>query len=299
MRKAIVRVVLIALLSVSASFAQPGDISPQAIVVNPAPSFDVDVWLDRAPDRNGLPTYRVGEPIRVGVRVSEGNYVYLFSVSSSGEVVQILPNRFSDGRDAFLPAGETRYFPPDRADYTFAVDAPGGLAKVVAVASRDPLDTRSLASFNNERDLLATSQLGDEGFARALSIVVRPLPQKDWATATAQFQVVTGRTDRAPRQKAPVDPLNPYLDLMPYPGSVVTSQSSGRKDSESTFSSNARLHDVYEHFHQQLVRAGWRRTEIDRDKDEVEAEYRRKSMEFELELESKGRNRYTLEIDFD
>src|SRR5690606_29237439 len=174
----VVRLVFAASLLGSAALAQHVDFSPRAIVVNPRPSFDVDVWVDRAPDRGGIPTYAVGEPITVGVRTSEGGYVYLFSVSSTGEVVQILPNRFAEGRDAFLAAGETRYFPPAGARYTFAVDAPGGLAKVIAVASRQPLDTRTLASFGSERDFLATSRPGEEGFARALSIVVRPLPQE-------------------------------------------------------------------------------------------------------------------------
>ena len=51
--------------------------------------------------------------------------------------------------------------------------------------------------------------------------------------------------------------------------------------------------------YQQLVRDGWRRTDIDRDDDEIEAEYRRDRQKFELELEREARNRYVLDIDFD
>ena len=295
----IFRYVLAAALLGSAAHAQRVDFSPQAIVVNPVPSFDVDVWVDRAPERGGPPTYEVGEPIQVGVRTGESGYVYLFSVSATGEVVQILPNRLDGGRDAYLAAGETRYFPPAGARYTFSVDPPGGLAKVIAVASREPLETRTLASFDSERDLLATSQLGEEGFARALSIVVRPLPQESWVTDTAQYYVATRAAPEPPRRRPAAEPLNAYLDLMPYPGSTVTRQQGGRRDSESSFTSNARLRDIYEHFHDQLVRSGWRRTDLDRDDDEIEAEYRRGRMEFELELEARGRNRFTLEIDFD
>ena len=96
-----------------------------------------------------------------------------------------------------------------------------------------------------------------------------------------------------------MEPLNAYLGLMPYPNSTVTRQKSDRKDSESSFTSSARLRDIYDHFHRQLVQNGWRRTDLDRDDDEIEAEYRRGREKFELELEAKNRNRFELEIDFD
>ena len=172
-------------------------ISPQAIVVNPLPEFDVEVFVDRDPGGRGSPSYAVGDSIEIGVRVSEDAYVYLFSISAGGEVVQILPNRFDDaGRNNFVRANQTAYFPPRGARYSYVVDPPTGLAKVIAVASKREIDTRTLASFQTERDFQATSQLGEEGFARALSIVVRPLPQQDWVTSTALYYV--GRTPAQP-----------------------------------------------------------------------------------------------------
>ena len=212
---------LIAMLLGAGAAAQRAEPSPQAIVVNPAPSYRVSVWLDRAPEALDIPRYEVGDPVRIGVRTDEDAYVYLFSVSANGDVVQILPNRFDGGRDAFQSAGTTRLFPPSGAAYTFTADAPGGLARVVALASRRPLDTGTLASFDSEHDLLATSQLGPEGFARALAIVVTPLPQESWVTATAEFYVGTAPGyELTPRQVEEF--LNSHLRLAPYPGSVVT-----------------------------------------------------------------------------
>lgn len=298
MRSLVAHVVLAGLLLGSSALAQRVEITPQAIVVNPVPSYEVSVWLDRAPNGRSVPTYEVGDPVRIGVRTSQDAYVYLFSVSASGEVVQILPNRFDDGRDAFLTAGTTRLFPAPGANYTFTADAPGGLAKVVALASQRPLDTRTLADFRSERDLLATSQLGEDGFAQALSIVVRPLPQESWVTATAQFRVSTGaRPPVSPRPSSVF--LNDYLGLTPYPGSVITRQEDKRRDSESRFTVNARLDAVYAQLHEQLIADGWRRRDIERDDDEIEAEYRRGREKFELELKSEGRDRFKLEIDFD
>jgi hypothetical protein len=186
------------LAALSMAFAQRIVISPQAIVVNPLPDFEVEVFVDRDPTGARTPSYAVGESIQIGVRVSEDAYVYLFSISAGGEVVQILPNRFdAAGRDNFLRADRTVYFPPPGARYEFAVDPPTGLAKVIAVASKRPLDTGTLARFQTERDFQATSHLGEEGFARALSIVVRPLPQDAWVTSTALYYV-----GRAPAQAA-------------------------------------------------------------------------------------------------
>ncbi|HEX7022533.1 MAG TPA: PEGA domain-containing protein [Trueperaceae bacterium] len=188
-------VVLFALVSMA--FAQNVVISPQSIVVNPRPSFDVDVFLDKGSSGGGVPVYNIGENIRIGVRVSEAAYIYLFNVRSTGEVVQILPNRFDQsGRNNYLQAGQTVYFPPQGARYNFEVDGPSGLDKVIAVASKDQLDVSQLAQFQSEGDF-ARSNLGEKSFAQTLSIIVTPLPQAAWVTDTALFYV--GQQPPAPQ----------------------------------------------------------------------------------------------------
>lgn len=177
-------------LLASVAFAQDSVvISPQSIVVNPKPSFNVEVFVDRDASGERAPTYQIGENIQIGVRVSDSAYVYLFNVRSSGEIVQILPNRFDEaGQNNFVQGGQTKYFPADNADYTFSVEGPRGLDKVIAVASKDPLDTRQLVSFSNNPNF-ASSNSGEESFAQGLSIVVRPKPQDSWVTDTALFYV--------------------------------------------------------------------------------------------------------------
>jgi hypothetical protein len=172
-----------------ASAQQGPVISPQAIIVNPVPAYEVEVFVDKDPSGQGTPSYAVGEPISVGVRVSEDAYVYLFNVRSDGAVNQILPNNYDTaGQNNFVRGGETKYFPPPGADYQFQAGAPEGLDKVIAVASQEPLDTSTLASFEADPNF-ASSTLGEEGFADALSIIVRPLPQDDWVSDTALFYV--------------------------------------------------------------------------------------------------------------
>jgi hypothetical protein len=168
-KKAIV--LLVSLLALVA-YAQPRIVvSPQRIVVNPTPS------------------YQIGEAISIGVRVSETAYVYVFNVRSNGAVDQIIPNRYDqDGQNNYVQAGEAKYFPPRGARYAFNVDGPNGLDKVIAVASRTQLDTNQLANFNADPKF-ASSNIGEQGFVQSFSIVVTPIAQNDWVTDTALMYV--------------------------------------------------------------------------------------------------------------
>jgi hypothetical protein len=174
---------------VGAAAAQGIVFSPRAIIVNPAPTFDVQVWLDKDTTGLGSPVYAVGEAIRISVQPSEDAYIYLYSIGADGEVVQILPNRFdAAGANNFVRAGNVRTFPPTDARYTFSVTPPQGLAKVIAVASRSPLNVSSLLSFRASAEF-ASGRLGEEGFASALSIIINPVPSRDWVSATALYYV--------------------------------------------------------------------------------------------------------------
>jgi hypothetical protein len=121
------------------------------------------------------------------VRPSEDAYVYLFSFSADGELVQVLPNRFDGGSTPSCAPADTRTFPPEGARYSFNVAPPRGLAKVIAVASREPLDVSTLASFRTEADFATSSaaRTPSPGAAHHRA----PLPQNDWVSATALYYV--------------------------------------------------------------------------------------------------------------
>ncbi len=184
--------VLIFAIFIGLSFAQESVvISPQSIVVNPkaTPSFTVDVWVDKDPSGNATPRYAIGENISISVKVSEQAYVYLFDIRSNGEIDQILPNNFdTQGQSNLLAAGQIKTFPHPDAPYTFKVDGPAGLDKLFVVASKDPLAVTTLASFNNDPNF-ASSNLGQQGFAQTLSIIVAPKPANSWVTDAVSFIV--------------------------------------------------------------------------------------------------------------
>lgn len=181
------RLLMFLLFLLPVAYAQGIVVSPQAIVVNPRPSFGVDVWLDRDTSGDSTPSYQIGDEIGISVRPAEASFVYLFDVKSTGEITQIFPNRYDS--DNYLRAGETRTFPPSGARYVFNIAPPRGLSKVIAVASRTELDTRTLASFQNESDMFPQSSIGESGFIQSFAIVVRPVPQQDWVTDTALYYV--------------------------------------------------------------------------------------------------------------
>jgi hypothetical protein len=274
--------------------AQPQiTVSPQSIVVNPLPSFTTEVFVDKDSSGNGTPSYGIGEAISIGVRVSEASYVYVFNVKSTGEIRQILPNRYdADGQNNYLQAGETKYFPPRGARYAFNVDGPNGLDKVIAVASRSQLDTHQLADFVDDSGF-ASSTIGQDGFAQTFSIVVTPIPQADWVTDTALFNVGSGQAVAPQPTPQPGTVLfnNPYL--LAYPGSSVTYLDA----QEAEFEVDAGLTDVYTNFHNQMTQAGWQRVGLEIKNNRAQASYQLNGQYLELELKGLGASgKYRLEI---
>ena len=189
MKRLIPIALVAAALGLGAVGASPARVGAQSIIVNPAPYTDLTVrtWVDRDAAARGNSTYRVGDLIRVGVSVSRDAFVYLFNVSSQGEVSLILPNGYSDGEN-FLHAGETRTFPPLGAGYQFRVDGPAGYDRVLALASTEELDMNELYQVEAQ-GFYDVRVRGTQDLARALSIAVEPVLSRSWVTAFVQYRV--------------------------------------------------------------------------------------------------------------
>jgi hypothetical protein len=292
------RLFILLLMLCTSALAQIVTTDPQSIVINPIPSFAVDIFVDKDPSGSGAPNYAIGEAISIGVRVAEASYVYLFNVRNTGEVRQLIPNRYdADGQNNYLQAGETKYFPPYNARYTFNVDGPEGLDKVIAVASKTPLDTRQLADFTGDPNF-ATSNIGQEGFAQTFSIVITPIPQNEWVTDTAVFYVGSGYIEPQPVPvPAPSTVLfsNPYL--LAYPGSSVTYVENGGRQQEAEFDINVDSSEAYRHFHDQLTQAGWQRLGLEAKNNRIQASYQLNGEYLEFELKQLGASgKYRLEL---
>jgi Domain of unknown function (DUF4384) len=275
-------------LALSSAFATP-QISPQSIIVNPVPaSLSVNVSVDRA---GSNPVYNIGDSIRVNVRVSDDAYVYLFSVHADGQIDQILPNRLSGGSQ-FLRANESRSFPPAGGAYTLSVDGPSGQDKVLAVASKRQLDTSEIASFRGNQPFATSSIQGQDNLARALSIVVQPVPASDWVTDVTYFQVQPRYATTAPAP-APVvstparntTTISVEYGLNVYPGSVIISFDNPNNDFiDVQLSSSANFNTVVQFYGQSLERNGWQMVARAGNNSKVRLMFRRSGTTIELEI---------------
>ena len=218
-------------------------ISAQSIIVNPVVSaLKLRVWTDRDPSGQRTPAYASGDRIRVFVTPSRDAYVYLFNLQTDGSITQILPNRFS--RADLVKANTVKSFPGPGDKFTYTIAGPSGVNKVLALASSTPLNLSQLSSFKTSQDTFATVTVsGQAGLARALSIVVTPVKDDAWVTATAQYAV----SARPVAQPAPVTSS---------PGMPAWTS---RNDWSSTFTSRSdTLNGVYTRYVRELQSQGYR-----------------------------------------
>ncbi|GGJ84872.1 DUF4384 domain-containing protein [Deinococcus aquiradiocola] len=182
-----------AALITGTTFAAP-KISAQSIIVNPTPSdLAVKVNVDRDPTGGQVATYRVGDNVRISATVNQDAYVYLFDIDAAGKVTQILPNRYNSGAN-FLKANTTKVFPAAGDNYSFSIDGPLGLNKVLAVASKTELNLSNISEFANGAQFATGRVEGQQQLAQALSVVVNPLPQNSWVSDTALYSVAPSQT---------------------------------------------------------------------------------------------------------
>jgi len=165
---------LLLLVCVSTTFAQ--EVRSRSIIVRPVNqpepvTFAVDVAISGRSGTNAS-RYSIGEDVQVSVSPSLDAYIYLFSINSSNRVEQIYPNRFDDsGRDNFVRANSTKYFPPRNASYSFTIGGPAGRDILVALATVEPLRDITLRRFANyaQGEVFASSNIGEGQFARIIA----------------------------------------------------------------------------------------------------------------------------------
>jgi hypothetical protein len=180
-------------------------ITAQSIIVNPAPPPDlqVNVSLDRAGEN---PIYRIGDPITVSVSVTQDAYVYLFNVdNTNNEITAVFPNQYDQNN--FMRAGETKSFGAT-GNFRFSVGGPAGQNKVLAVASRRQLNTSELYRASGSNPYATVTVTTQENLARALSIIIEPVPATDWVTDVSYYQVAA---------RVVAQPASPTINLVNIP----------------------------------------------------------------------------------
>lgn len=272
----------VSLLSLSA-LAAP-QLSPQSIIVNPVPTdLNVQTWVDRDPSGYGNSVYRIGENIRIFVNVNDDAYVYLFNINADGKIDLILPNGYNANN--YLRAGETRSFPEGGARYQFNISGPVGVDQVLAVASRQPLSLSQIADIRSGQMRVQ----GAGNLARALSIVVTPLPQQDWVSDTVRYSVSGYAVQPAPQPPTvypnPI-PSYGYRFIAPLPGGQVLWEDRQRNEYSIAYRAPERdVERIFSYYHKNLEAQGWVKREFKakgKHKSDYWAEYRRGGERAEL-----------------
>ncbi|WP_161882690.1 DUF4384 domain-containing protein [Deinococcus alpinitundrae] len=235
---------LSAALLAAPAHASGATLSPQSIIVNPAqPSLGVRVWVGKDAQGRGTANYRIGEAIRVGVQVTQDAYVYLFDVNSAGEISLFVPNGYDGPQGNFVAAGQRTVFPGQGAKYTLTVGGPRGQDRILALASRSPLDLSEVASFAGAQGFASVTVQNETQLGQVLSGAVGDLDAQDWVTAVTYYGVgVRGQGNPqatgplvvlvpppTPVQPAPVQPA-PVQPLPVQPTPVTTIQPGERAD---------------------------------------------------------------------
>jgi Domain of unknown function (DUF4384) len=318
-------IITVALSSViTSAFAQSSPVvRPQAVIVNPVETqLQTTVSVDRG---NNNPVYNIGERIKISVSVNQDAYVYVFSIHSDGVIDLILPNRLSGGNQ-FLRAGETRTFPPAGANYQLTVDGPAGQDKILAVASKRQLNLNEITSFKTNQPFANVTVQGQDNLARALAVVVTPVPSTDWVTSYTQFQVRGGGFVNTPApQPVVVTPAPQPTVIVVSPQPVVVTpapqatvifvelnlnlfpnaqlvQFVQRYESdgevEVLFRSNASLAQLAGYYKNAFESRGWSTRKAKLKNDNVKLEFRKGNRKLNLEIEREdGMYRLTIQAD--
>ncbi len=300
---------------ITSAFAQSSPVvRPQAVIVNPVETqLQTSVSVDRG---NNNPVYNIGERIKISVSVNQDAYVYVFSIHSDGLIDLILPNRLSGGNQ-FLRAGETRTFPPAGANYQLTVDGPAGQDKILAVASKRQLNLNEITSFKTNQPFANVTVQGQDNLARALAVVVTPVPSSDWVTSYTQFQVRGGGLVNTPAPQPTVIVVSPQpqptvvvvtpapqpsnviyarLNLVLYPGAQLVQRDESNRKTEISFRSNASLVQLGNFYKNALESRGWRTRKANFRNDNVKLEFRKGSDKLSLEIEREdGMYRLTIQ----
>ncbi len=163
--------------------------SGAGVITNPQATTSLKVWLNKDPNGIGMSQYSVGDTLAVGVQVSQDAYIYLFDISSDGHISLFAPNGYDGPRGNFVRAGRKVMFPGAGAKYTLTVGGPLGQSRVLALASRVPLNLSDIATFVGQQGFGTVSIQGEPALGQALGSVVSKLQPGDWVSSYSWYGV--------------------------------------------------------------------------------------------------------------
>jgi len=150
-------------------------------------AFGLELSNDKKPIGQSIVTYTIGDTLEIGLTATENSFIYLFSIRSTGSITQLLPNAL-DPHNA-LSAGQSKFFPHKGAGYSFSIEGPTGLNKLIAIASKVPLDTTSIVDFSSPKAFFLTTLDSEEVFLKNLESLLVNVAPFNWVGDTKTLYV--------------------------------------------------------------------------------------------------------------
>ena len=131
--------------------------------------------------------YRDGDSLELTIQVTEDSYVWVFDTGTSGQVVQVFPNRFES--DNFVRAGTALTIPRQGKDYRFVVSRPAGADLLTVIASKDnaPL-SQALIDQQTQAGPFLALQGNASSVAKDLSITLKE-SHPNWVGHQMKFYI--------------------------------------------------------------------------------------------------------------
>lgn len=144
------------------------------------PPLKIKVAFDKA-------SYRIGDTVRIRVRVNRDAYLTLVDIGTDGAVTILYPNRFSSSH--FVRGEQDVVIPPVGAGFALAVQGPPGFEQVRAIATEEPVELHA-SDFAGQTTVFRSL---DRTQTRSLAVVIdgeraKASPTK-WAEDVAAVQV--------------------------------------------------------------------------------------------------------------
>lgn len=197
--RVVVIITLLFALSADTMLAQP---EPQGVMVTPDNAdFTVEVVAEK-------PNFLAGERLSLNLRLSQGAFVYVYSINAKGEVQLLFPNAYAPNN--WMEAGQHK-FPSNR--YSLVIDGDPGTEVIQAVATQTPLNLLALiqTALTTENPFAYVDIKPEHLVAEFQQLITQTNGPNEWAAAWTQFQIVTSQPHRWIVESFPSE-LKVFLD---------------------------------------------------------------------------------------
>lgn len=127
-------------------------------------------------------TYAFGEVFDLVIKPQKSSFIYVFDVGTSGNIHLLFPNRLQ--MDNHIQESDSIVI------QNLRVGPPEGVEMIKTIATRDSITIRELIDIAGSSATFYAYEQGPEAFSRDLQLLVSPIKQDRWSTATIKLHIL-------------------------------------------------------------------------------------------------------------